>query len=225
MATRMYLGRESFSAIDPGTLGSWGFNYRQRYKMETTKQNTGFTTYTITGMTTSASTLMRQFITRPMDSGVTLTSADTWKFSCRYSESTLAANIYPKIYMSVVSQTGIARGYSFTQIGGVEFGTSLASRYLSVTGLAGSYALQSGDRLVLEVGWDKQASGSANASISLGDPSATSDLAASDGDTDIQVPWFEYSGTLSFQAEGAAPTEGDNYQLTSYISAVLDEWI
>ncbi len=225
MATRMYLGRESFSAIDPGTLGSWGFNYRQRYKMETTKQNTSFSTYTITGMTGTSSTLMRQFITRPMNSGVTLTGADQWSFSCRYSESNTATNIMPKIYCSVVSQTGIPRGYSFILIGGVEFSTSLASRYLVTTGLLGSYAIQSGDRLVLEVGWDKTASGTSNASISLGDLSASSDLSGSDGDTGNDVPWFEYSGTLSFQAEGTAPTEGDNYQLTSYISAVLDEWV
>lgn len=225
MATRMYLGREAFSAIDPGVLGSWGFSYRQRLKMETSKQNTTFSTYTITGMSTSASTLMRQFVTRPLNTGVTFTSSDTWTFSCRYSESSTAMDCKPKIYMSVVSQTGVPRGYSFTQIGATEFGTSLSSRFLSVTGLVGSYAVQAGDRLVLEVGWDKQASSTGNASISLGDPSATSDLAGSDGDTDVQVPWFEYSGTLSFQAEGAAPTQGDNYQLTSYISAVLDEWI
>ena len=223
MATRLYLGKSSFTAIDPGTLGSWGFNYRQRYKMEPTKQNTAFSTYTITGMSTSATTLMRQFITRPMDAGVTFTSSTTWTFTCRYSESSTALNIFPRIYGSIVSQTGIPRGYTFTAQGGTEFATSLTARQISFSGLTGSYAVQAGDRIVLEVGWNKTASTSGNASISLGD-NASNDLSGS-GDTGVDNPWFEISEDITFQAESAAPTEGDNYSLTSFISAVLDEWV
>lgn len=223
MATRFYLGRSSFTAIDPGTLGTWGFNYRQRYKMETTKQNTTFTTYTITGMSTSASTLMRQFITSPLQAGTLLSGSDTWTFTMRYSESSSSLNIFPRIYMSVVSEVGVPRGYAFTNTGGTEFATSLTARQIVTTGLVGSYTIQSGDRLVLEVGWDKQASTSGNASVSIGD-NAASDLSGS-GDTGVDNPWFEYSGTLTLDSEVTDPTEGDNYSLTSYISGVLDEWV
>ncbi len=224
MATKLYLGRSSFTAIDPGTLGTWGFNYRQRYKMGTTKLNTSFATSTITGMSTSASTLMRQFISQPLVAGTTLTSADTWTVNYQLSESSTSLNIFPKIYCSIVSAFGIPRGYAFTMLGGAEASTSLSSREMSATGLVGSYVIQTGDRIVLEVGWDKQASNTGSGSIRFGDNGA-SDLSGSSDTGSGDNPWFQYSGSLSFSAEGAGATAGDNYELTTYISAVLDEYV
>jgi hypothetical protein len=224
MATRLYLGRESFSAIDPGVLGTWGFSYRQRYKAEPTKQSSAFSVYTITGMSTSDTTLMRQWITRPMDAGTTFNSSTTWTFTMQMSESSTALNIFPRYVGAIVSQTGIPRGYLWTNQGGNELGTSLAARQIVTTGLVGSYTSVSGDRLVFEAGWNKTASTSGSASIRIGD-SGASDLSG-EGDTgSSDNPWIECSETITFQAEGTAPTQGDNFQLTSYISGVLDEWV
>ncbi len=222
MATRFYLGKSSFTAIDPGVLGTWGYSYRQRYKMGTTDLNTAFSTYSVSGMSTSATTLMRQFITAPLQAGTLLSGTDTWTFTMRFKESSTALNIVPRIYMSVVSETGTPRGYAFTALG-TEFSTSLTARQIVVTGLVGSYTLQDGDRLVLEVGWDKQASTTGTGYIEIGDADAA-DLSG-DGDTGQNNPWFEYSGTMTLDSESVDPTEGDNYSLTSYISGVLDEWV
>lgn len=224
MATRLYLGRSSFTAIDPGVLGSWGYSYRQRLKLEPTKQSTAFSTYSITGMSSSQTTLMRQWITRPMVAGTTFNGSTTWTLTYQLSESSTALNIFPRYVAAIVSQTGIPRGYLWTGQGGTEAATSLTARQIVLTGLIGSYTTQTGDRIVLEVGWNKTASTTGNATIRIGD-SGASDLSG-DGDTgSSDNPWFECSESISFSAEGAAPTQGDNYSLTSYISAVLDEWV
>lgn len=233
MATRLYLGRKSFSNIDPGVLGgSWDYSYRQRYGMFTSKQNTAFATSTISGVSATQNTLMRQYISPPMQAGITFDyDVDSWTFLARYQQSSTAMDCYPSINFQITNSVGVMVGYGFEAkgagLGGTELGTSLSARGYSIPSIADTrtYTTSLGDRLVLEVGWQKQSGPSVTGSvgINLGD-SGANDLSGV-GDTGVDNPYFETSVNITFVAEGSLPTDGDKYELTSYISGVLDEYV
>lgn len=234
MATRLYLGRKSFSIIDPGVLGAWDFSYRQRYGMFNSKQSTALATSTITGVSATQKTLMRQYISPPMQAGITFDyDTDDWIYLARYQQSSLAMDTYPAIFLSLTNSVGVPRGFNLSLfgagVGGTEFATSLSARgYSHVAGTSSgtsSITTNLGDRWVLEVGWYKSSGPSVSGSvgINLGD-NAANDLSGV-GDTGADNPYLETSVNITFVAEGSLPTDGDKYELTSYISGVLDDYI
>lgn len=233
MSTRFYLGRSSFTAMNPGTLGSWGNSYKQMYKMETSKQSTSFTTYTISGMG-AGTTLMRQFISQPLDGGIAFTTSTTYALVCRFSEGSSSGDIFSRFYLAIVNSSGDVQVISSAQKDGTEFATSLTSRNNTATGILGNYTSSANDRLVLEVGWDKDGSTLTSGSISLGD-SSSSDLTQGDADTGINNPWFETSNNITFGGNPggggsstpppeSSPTNSYDFSAGVYIGGVLDEW-
>lgn len=222
MATKFFLGREAYTADNPGTLGTWGGSYKSLYKLATTTFNTSFVVYTINGHT-AGTTIMRQYVTEPMSSGITFGAASTYNVVIRYKESTTAANAFACFYLAIVSEDGttVRSQAASLEKDGTEFGTSLAARSNSNTGILPNYTTVAGDRLVLEIGWDMDGGGTASLSISLGDDDAT--FLSGEGDTDIDSPWFETSVDITFGGEGGGGVSNEDYTSTSYISGVLDE--
>ncbi len=224
MATKMWLSRVAHSYINPGTLFTWGSSVKSIYNLNATDlDDSSYLTSTYTGYGLGT-VLFRQFISLPMAAGIVFDSTTTYTMCCRHSESSTAANAFQLFGVAIVSNDGTAVRDKFDALekDGTEFATSLTARSnLRSTGSGLNYTTVLGDRLVVELGWDQDASGSYSIATSLGNTGSF----LTDGDTGILAPWIEFSNTITFNAEGGgAPATNEDFDATLYISAVLDEW-
>lgn len=225
MATKMWLSRTAHSYINPGTLFTWGSSVKAIYNLnDTDLDDSSYLTSTYTGYG-AGTVIFRQFISRPMSASIVFNSSTTYEMCLRASESSTSANAFQLFGVSIVSNDGLTlRGqFSALEKDGTEFSTSLTARSNLRSGTSGlNYTTVAGDRLVVEVGWDQDAVGSYSISQSLGN---TGSFLSGDGDTSILAPYIEFSNTITFTAEGAAPSTNEDWNVTGYISAVLDEWV
>lgn len=225
MATKMWLSRTTHTYINPGTVFTWGSSVKAIYNLNATDLDDS--SYLSSGYTGygAGTVLFRQFISLPMDASIVFNSSTTYTMCMRHSESSTSANAYQLFGVAIYSNDGATQRAKFTALekDGIEFGTSLAARSNLMGGTSGiSYTTVSGDRLVLEVGWDQDASGSYTITNSVGNTGA---FLSGEGDTSILAPWIEFSNTITFQAEGAAPASNEDWDVTAYITGVLDDWI
>ena len=223
MATRFYLTRTLHTTINPGTLGTWGSSVKAIYNMELPNPGaSSFLSSLYTGYG-QGTVLFRQFISPEMSPGIVFDGTTTYNLVMRHSESSTSANAFQQWALSIVDDTGATSYFSaLTVKDSTEFGTSLAARSNTQTGGI-TYTTVTGDRLVLEVGWDQDGSGSYTITNSLGNTST--DLSG-EGDTGVQNPWFETSNTITFGGgDPPPPATSEDYELTAYISGVLDEWV
>ncbi len=224
--TRLYLTRTAFTVVNPGTIGTWGSSVKSIYNLGLTNPAaSSFLTSTYTGYGLGT-VLFRQFITPPLAAGIAFTAASTFNMVFRSSESSTSANAYQLFHVSIVSEDGltIRAQFSSNEKDGTEFSTVLTARANLNTGGLGTYTTVAGDRLVLELGWDQDASGSYSVSMSIGNTST--DLSG-DGDTGVQNPYLDTSNTLTLDAGGEAPAPATNedWDVSAYIGGVLDEWV
>jgi hypothetical protein len=224
MATRMYFSRDAFTYINPGTLGTWGSSVKSIKQLlnsgstDASLLNTGYTGYGL------GTVLYRQYISPPMSASISFTGSTTTTLVNRHSESSTSANAYQLYYVAIVNSSGVVQAsFSANEKDGTEFATSLTARSNLNTGGLGTYTTTAGDRIVVELGWDQDASGSYTITMSEGYVGGT-DLSG-EGDTDIQQGWIEFSNTITFTAEGAPPATNEDWDVTAYITGVLDEWI
>lgn len=225
MATKMWFSRTSFSICNPGTIFTWGSSVKSIFSLhDTDTDDSSYLTSTYTGYGLGT-VLFRQFISKPMDAGIVFNSSTTYTCCMRHSESSTAANAFQLFGVAIISEDGttIRDQFDALEKDGTEFATSLTARSNLRNGTSGiSYTTVSGDRLVVEVGWDQDASGSYSISNSLGN---TGSFLSGDGDTSILAPFIEFSNTITFHAEGGgAPATNEDFDATVYISGVHDDW-
>ncbi len=226
MATRWFLSK-SAPAITPSALGTWDTVGTTRYALETVAGSDA--SFTLSSLTVSAgtnTTLRRTWISPGMAAGVVFNSSSTFKLIISCDESTSAGDLYLRAVMTVTNEAGASMGYQWESTDATEF-TALvdeAARELNVTGLAGSYTTVAGDRIVLEVGWYKGASGSVSGAMRWGN--VTADVLDAPGDTGLENPYFEISMTAGTgTGGGGAPASlVEDFQIEGFITGVLDEW-
>lgn len=228
MATRFYLTETAFTVVNPGTIGTWGSTTNKAIKKMTTPNpgDTSFITYNVS-MNGAFTSLHRQYISEPMAAGISFTTSSTYTMVAQQQESSTAADSYMRYHLAIVSEDGatIRCQFSAGEKEGTENPTSYASRTNVNTGGLGNYTTVAGDRLVLEYGVDKDASGTYTISYRYGNTGA-SDLSSTEGDTgSTDNPWFETSVNITFDVEDPPPAENEDFDCTTYISAVLDEWV
>lgn len=226
MPTRWYLTKSAHTTINPGTKGVWDSESSKQILNFNTLQNTdaSFTTYTVTGMSTTTSRLMRQYISPGMAAGVIFDTSTTFKLVMRCKESTSLGNLFMRMVVAIVSEDGVTeRGYKFASTDGSEFSTSLEAAEISTSGHGPSYTTVAGDRLVVEIGWNKTSTNSVDGSIQIGNV-GTADLTGV-GDTGVKNGWFEVSVTAGTGTGGGTPPSTvEDFNLEGYITGVLDEW-
>lgn len=226
MATRLYLTRTAFSVVNPGTMFTWGSSVKSIFSLGLTNPAAStFLTSTYTGYG-AGTVLFRQFITVPLAAGIVFDTTTSWTMVMRQSESSTSANAFQLFGVALVSSDGTVTRDKFDALekDGTELSTSLTARSNAKASASGLNATTiAGDRLVLEVGWDQDATGSYSISNSLGNTG--SDLSG-DGDTAIRNPYLDCSVTLTADGGGEAvpPATNEDFDMTLYISGVLDEW-
>jgi roadblock/LC7 domain-containing protein len=225
MATRFYLTRQSYTVINPGTLGTWGSSVKSIYKLAQTGDTAdgAYLNSTYTGYG-AGTVLFRQYISPEMSAGIVFNGSTTYELCIRMSESSTAANAYGQWALGIVSEDGTTSYFSpLTTKDSTEMATSLTARSNTITGGI-SYTTVAGDHLVLEVGWDQDAATGYSIVMSNGFLETT-DLSG-DGDTGTDDPWFETSNTITFGGgDPAPPATNEDYDVSAYISGVLDEWV
>lgn len=233
MATRFYMSADSFSSATTTARGSWGAtvtDHVYRWMYDTNPGDEGFVleSYGVT----SGTRRFRTFISEVMDSGVVFDSSTTWTWVNRYGQSSSAANTFSAFFVSIISEDGntLRESFSALEKDGTEITTSTTtptSRTNINTGGI-SYTTVAGDRVQLEVGWDKDGTGTHTIVTSRGNASGT-DLSSTDGDSDIQNPWMECSVTIAFGGDGGGepppPATNEDWSAGFYLSGFLDEWV
>lgn len=233
MATRWYLSKQAHTTINPGTKGTWASETsKQILNLETIRAatDTTFTTYSKPNIASISTYLMRQYISPGMAAGVVFNSSVTWTVCVRISESTSLGNIFLRLHGAIVSEDGLTeRGYEWSFADSTEAtvgtGTDQTAVEVSITGLGGSYTTVAGDRIVLEIGFNKTSTDTVTAYMQLGNADPTVDLSGA-GDTDADNPWFEISVTAGTGTGGGGSpgSSTEDYSLEGYITGVLDDW-
>ena len=200
--TRFYLPSTGAAAVSPAFDSAWEeTGSADRLAMVTTRINSAMTDQSGTTLLSVGDELLRQYVSAPLAAQVV--NGDV-KLYARASEALATVNAVSRIILTVVSNDGSSvRGtlLSFADYStGAEWNTSLRNKSFADLDPPSPVTAQSGDRLVLEIGFNHAAVIS-SAAINFGDDSAT-DLAEDETTTTADNPWLEIGQTLTFAAAG-----------------------
>lgn len=210
MATRMYNYRSSTfspspSSFTPTLQGTWDSDFSVVYPMAIhggLSDDASFLRRSVSTAASAATIGHAIWVSPPMQSTHDWTSA-TCVWTARVDEALATQNTFQQFYWGIYSNDGsIVRAKSALEKGATEFPTTAASRTRTDAGGGAGVAYTNvpGDRLFVEVGWDKDAAISGSIGISYGKV-GTSDLVG-DGDTGTTNGWVEFSHTVTFDPEG-----------------------
>lgn len=230
MATRLYMSNDTFSTVSFSSLGTWGNTVGDHVKQFMYSSNPGDMSFILEsyGGGGSGTHKFRTFVSEALDSGIVLDGA-SFTAVYRIGQSSGSANTLARLTVGIIDSSGNVE-WAWTESDSTEVTTSTttpSSRTNTVSPDSGAlvYTTSANDRLVFEIGWWQQSSGSYTQVVSRGNTSGT-DLSSTDGDTDIQNPWFESSVTLTFGgAEPPPPATNEDYNCSVYIAGVCDEWV
>ncbi len=221
----------AFVAVSTTTQGVWGSTAGDHEKLKLPLTNLGDMAFVLESYTGGGAGThkFRTFVTEPLAAGIIFNASTTWTFVMRIGESSASANVYTLFHVSVLSEDGVTTRAEFTanEKDGVEatVSTTTPSSRTNVNTGGIVYTTVANDRIQIEIGWDQDGSGSYTVVASRGNTSGT-DLSSTDGDTDIQNPWFECSTTLTLgSAEPPPAATNEDWDATIYLSGVLDEWV
>jgi len=218
MATRFYLSSTATvpTSLAPSYAAWTRTSEGTRRAMQTTKDSSAMTSRTgfaNTSPAANASALIVQYSSAPLAAGTVFTaSTHTISGVIRAMESAANNNVNRMpICLKVVSVDGATTRATLLALGHqgpntTEWATSLSSKTLAnAIALTGSYTTVIGDRLVIEIGGQVDATGgtSVTASLSTGSASATDLAANTEGVTTANNPWIELSNTFSTTPEGS----------------------
>lgn len=205
MATRLYLSRE---LRPPGQVvtpnGGWEKTTGALLARLEQRKQTGFTASSTTiaaNGTTGNDTLLGQWISSPLDSNQTITGTFKGQLRMNESSASLDARVQCIVYV-IQSDLSTVRGTSMamdTSALSHEFNTSLRNITIPIGGAftLTSVAAQTGDRIVVEIGFRQHATFSANGVMSTQDSNGT-DLPENETTTTANDPWVEFSQNLTF---------------------------
>lgn len=202
MATRIYLPSSGAAPITPAYSASWYGAASARLGRILASLAHGATAQTTASHDDNSSAARTfyfgQWISPPLTAQTI--HAQTVGVSIKVSETSTSNLNYLYWIIRVVQSDGVT--YRGTLVGynadDNVAPTTIASRYDSAT--SSELAVSLGDRIVIEVGMggDPPGGGNHDTSMIFGDD-ATNDLAASDGDTDIDNCWIDFgTDTISF---------------------------
>jgi hypothetical protein len=213
MPTRFYLASSGTPAVSPPVSAGWGHTGAgTRYPMSPIKGSSPLAqpnfVYDAADHLVNADAQAVQYISPPLLAQTI--SAQTVTLTIQALEANAANNLFGawKIYVWTAAGALGPTLVSLTR-GALELNTVLQSRSGAVTST--SVTVGAGDRLVLEIGagGTPTATGGVqghNFTLRYGEDGAT-DCPADDVTTALTVnPWLEFSGTINFPPELAAPT-------------------
>ena len=210
MATRFYIDRNGFSpspSFTPTVQGSWGSDLSATYGLAPAGHSSLTTSTSLirtVNTSSSAGTICHAICYSPPLSAVfDIVASDDVIATWRASEEFLTQNTFQQFYWGVCSNDGsIIHTISNLEKGATEFSTSLVSRTRTDADSGNTYDTIPGDRIFLEIGWDKDGAVAGDISIAYMYSTSAGDLVG-DGDAGIQNPWFEYGfHTFTFDEEG-----------------------
>lgn len=208
MATRFYLSSGTAAAVNP-PHGAWDVDLGPRLTMSIAKDGSSSLEFPFgDNLNHPANTtiLGGQFVSAPMAAGVSFASTDTFKcyIRCRESGSNDDINRQP-ILIRVMSENGQTTRATLKALGHygpntTEWATTARNKtFGDGDTLGANYTTVLGDRLVVEVGGQLDASGGNTVTgfMTFGSDNAT-DLGENETDTSAFNPWFEISTTITF---------------------------
>lgn len=220
MATRFYLPLAAFTSdITPNISGNWtnsgSSTVRQTKPNYTAGGAQTSMTVAVDNSSSTASTLFVRFVSEAL-------AAQTISGNIRGQlralvASTTGCTAITKVVATIVNSSGTIRATLFNgSSGSSTIPTSLTNRFIPASTALTSFACNTGDRLVFEVGLVRTAGTTArNGSLSFGYTSAT-DLPVDETTTATNNPWIEISNTVTFSGVLSGSISG-----TSTVSATL----
>jgi len=223
MATRLYLDAIADAVpISPAPDAAWeDTSLLTQVLCDTTKSGEAMSTVSFADALSSSNKdiLFRQYVSRPLKVGQSITGAGSYKMQCRVSETNIANNMFLTFGIRIIASDGTTVNKTLLAVtrDASEASTSLVNRRISPAASA-VYTTVAGDRIVVEVGMGGSTGGSGthSSSMRLGSASAT-DLPEDDTTTTDDNPWVEIPDTLAFA--DVAPT--DTVTLTDAATPVL----
>lgn len=187
----------------------------------TVKSNTALAdTAALMGSTATSQTRWMSFLTDPLPTNFTFTTAHTVSMVVRGLESGLTEDAHLAFVLRVMQgDTSTERGLLLAFMAtSTEFTTAAQTRIHAARAFGANVNALAGDRLCLEVGIHAvTAANAANITLRFGDPSGTADFALTSGLTTDLCPWWEISpdvfasavvhtgdGTAAVMASGTA---------------------
>ncbi len=196
--TRLYLPSSGAAAVSPAFDAGWEeTGDADRLAMVTTRINSTMTSKSATTLITAGDTLVRQYVSSGL---AAQTISGNVRIYLRALEALGTVDAIARIVLKVVSGDGSTVTGTLLSLAdystGAEFNTSLRNKAFADGDTPSSVAVNSGDRLVLEIGFHHAAVVSSG-SLSFGDDSAT-DLVQDETTTTADNPWLEIGQVLTF---------------------------
>lgn len=219
-ATRFYLSSTTGPTVSPAFAAWDRTTDATRHTMSPTKDGSLIGAASLGGnvpLGPNTTCLAHQFVSDPMPAGVAFSTADTIKMQIGCVELTGAENFNRQpICVKVYSADGTTLRATLKALG--HYGPSTTEWVLSSAGLPGSnrtaaagtaldtaYTTVAGDRLVVEVGGQVDATGGSNVfGLQTYGNGVASDLGENETDASAALnPWFEISRAIAFPASPA----------------------
>lgn len=213
MATRFYFSPTALPGnnVQPAFAAWTRTTEGIRRTMKTTKPGdamSSLTAWANTSPAANASALFVQFVSDPLPAGIAFATTDTIKCYIRANESATNDNINRQpICVKIVNFSGDTIQSTLKALGHIgpnttEWvnGTLTSKTWADGDTLDANYTTVDGDRLVVEIGGQVDATGgtTVTGTISIGSNSAT-DIAENETVTAANNPWFEISRTFSMR--------------------------
>ncbi len=218
MATRMYIDRNGYTPTPSFTPIVRNTAWNSDSSLTYTLAPAGHASLTVASSlirtvatTASAATIVHALCySPPMQGSYSFNAATTYTLVHRILEATLTMDVFAQFVVGCVNNAGVAQVWTGLIKDGTEASTTSTSRTNTSTGSM-IYTSSPGDRIFIEMGWDKDAAISGNVSIPYMYSTTAGDLDNTDADTGVQNLWFETSMNITFDAEGT--TYGGNKNL------------
>jgi hypothetical protein len=207
MATRCYFDSQA-PTVTPAFDAAWEVTGSAVRRGLVTAKDTSHSLETLSAATAlnspagAVDVAIIQAVSAPLASGVTIAGAIAGQI--RAQESNAAGDLRMQCVIWVMQSDGSNRGTLIAASAAAlasEWATTLTNRSVPLGGSTTptSVAAQTGDRIVVELGYRKHesATSSRTGSFSSGNPSGT-DLAIDETTTTANVPWVEFTESLSF---------------------------
>ena len=214
MATRLYFYRSSTFSPSPNSFTpvynslsfTWDYDFSVTYPMDihggALSDDASFLTRTVTTNSSAGTVCHAIGVTRPMAGSYTWDNTQFLDFNIRISEALSTQNCYTNWAFGILNNDGTVAWATNGMKDNTEAGTSLCARINNAgyTPSPASYTSVPGDRIYVEVGWDKDGAVSGDISMQYGKV-GTTDLGTGT-DCNANNPYIEISNTVTFDAEG-----------------------
>lgn len=211
MATTLYIYRSSTFTPDPSftpsVRGTWNSDFSVIYPLSPSggafSDDGSFLTRTV-GTNSSAATVVHALCyTQPMAGSYTWDNTQALDFNIRISEEFTTQNAFTQWVFGIINNDGTTVKWQTSGMkDNTEASTSLCARINNAgyTPSPASYNSVPGDRIFVELGWDKDGAVSGDISMQYGKVGST-DLGTGT-DCTANNPYITIGNTVTFDAEG-----------------------